>query len=378
MTECSCSALIQTMRQHAGVGLAMLALSCGKTSAQTHDPQISAPDGTDPTVLLQIDEQVGVIRVDDQRIYWTGGQGLDTLGAAALRSCAKEDCAHTVVTYDASGTDPTPGFGLENGQIYWFHYNGDHPGASWTVRGCSVAGCGTTAPTVITTVMTNLPSAVAFTQDSLFITTYPGVYRFPLAEGGDPDLVVSGVNAVGALLAQGDYLYWFDQKQDSARSSTLRRARSDGSDSPQTLADDLEVDWYPNYYQPQYPSGGLAFDATSVYWSQGAIRGSIVRCPLDGCSGAPEVVAAPVRSPTTLQLDGENLYFQHDTSSRGLAVSSCALGACELGDPIATGLDAINALAIDDQYFYTATTDQTIPSDAVWSDPTAQIRRFPK
>jgi hypothetical protein len=122
----------------------------------------------------------------------------------------------------------------------------------------------------------------------------------------------------------------------------------------------------------------LRVDSAYAYWSQSVLAGSIQRCPLTGCSGKPEFVVSSVRSPTSLLLDQQKLYFQHETDAFQYALSSCTIGQCDTPDLLAAGIDSSTAMAVDDEYVYVSTTSQDLslrfPSDA----PAVQIRRFAK
>jgi hypothetical protein len=339
--------------------LALTTLACSSSVELSTAPHLTA--SSDPTVLGVINEQVSAIAVDEERIYWSGGPG----EAHALRSCRKQDCAGSLLTYDPSQSGA---FGLANGEIYWTHREDSNAQDTWALLACSVSGCRSGPRTVAVDIVGIVNIAVdsfVFTADTAYFSTGYQIWRIPLAGNrAEPESFLASGGPLTAFAAQGDYIYWLGW----ARSSAVQRTRKDGTGAIEVLAENLDI----------APHAGLALDATHVYWSEGTLYGSILRCPLSGCVGAPEVFAAPIRSPTTLQLDGARLYWQHDTMSLGLAVSSCSLGACVPADPIVHGVEASNALAIDDQYLYTATTDAMLDDDAWLNHPSAQIRRISK
>jgi hypothetical protein len=356
------------MRPHLAILLPIFALSCASKSLDLQATPHVTPS-KDPTVLGSIDEQVTNIAVDDERLYWMGSQGQFTgFGGFSLRGCEKKNCASTLVTYDSGEAEPAGSFGVENGQIYWFHFHSEEPSPRWDLRGCDVSGCASAARMVVADIAWQ-NSPVAYSSDAVYL----GLTRIPLS-GNAPALAIATVAAstdwIMTIGIQDDYLYWVEPSP--GLTGTLRRAFTSGDSAPEDLAHDVEI------APPPYFRSELAFDSSYVYWTQGTLKGAIERCPLAGCTGAPEVVAAPIRSPLTARIDGSKIYWLHDSSTQGFEVSSCTLGNCTQASLLASGVDGANALAIDDQYLYTASTDHGLNPDLPWNNPMAQIRRFPK
>jgi hypothetical protein len=340
----------------------LLALGCSSSVELSALPHLTA--SSDPTVLAVVNERVRTLAVDDRRIYWLGsvdGEGLD---AGTLHSCEKQACVGSLLTYGAAGrTFLRLPVGLAGGQVYWWELGADNLGA---LNACDVSGCEHGVRTVAAHVADI--TAAAFSADYAYVVVAPprGVLRIPLA-GNDNDAQPEQLFARGALdilsiAVQSDYLYG----QGLGGNASVERARVDGSGEVEVLADHLGID----------NSASLTLDASHVYWSDDALSGSIVRCPLAGCAGAPESLVVPIRLPTALQVDGPNLYWEQDTTASGAVISSCALTHCVPSEPIARGVDDMAVLAIDDEYLYTATTDQNFGPD--WPNPSASIRRIRK
>ena len=329
---------------------------------------------TDPTVLGNITEKVEALAVDDRRLYWLGTDGNADGRKVSLRSCLKEQCVDSLVTYAADRVNEASGFGLENGEIYWFQP--DQSG-QWNLLACDVAGCGK-QPRNVGFGTPSAPGISAFTPEALyFCSTLDGLRRVSLSgDAASNKLDSDAAHGCNSLTVGGGYVYWSVSTAGPLYGiATIGRIRSDGTGPVETIADNLEMLPSSN---DEYPSNVVAVDETSVYWSQGALRGSIARCPLSGCVEAPQILAAPIRSPTTLLLNGSEIYWQHGTSTQGNAVSTCSVAQCVLTEPIVQRLESANVLAVDDRYFYTATTTQRLSADAYWTDPIAEIRRFPK
>lgn len=365
--------------------LPILALACGQKSLDLQAAPHITPS-TDPTVVGTIDEQVGPIAVDDERLYWMGTQGqfhhggANPIGGRALRSCEKRDCSRSLVTYDSGDAESAGAFGVQDGQIYWFHYSAESPYHPWSILACDVSGCGSGPRTVVAHVEL-YPDVVGYASDAIYLD----LSRIPLSGNTAPVAVATfpelGLEAFGI---HGDYLYWAERQPPpgpplSPKPAPLRRARTSGDTPPETLAESVEIFGYPYAGRDPYPSTStLVFDSSYVYWNQGTLDGEIDRCPLAGCSGAPEVVVAPIRWPLVVVVDGSKVYWLHDSSAQGFQVSSCTIGDCASPDLVASALAGSNVLAIDDQYLYSATSDRALDPDLTWNNPVAQIRRFLK
>ncbi len=90
---------------------------------------------------------------------------------------------------------------------------------------------------------------------------------------------------------------------------------------------------------------GVALDATSVYWTNG---GSVLKCPIAGCNGAPTVIASGLTSDQgAIATDGVNVYFTVNEMGSTGAVMKCPVSGCS-GAPtvIACGPSVISPTAV--------------------------------
>ena len=350
------------------ISTAFLVLGCSSSVELSAPPRLTA--SSDPTVLAVVNEQVTAIAVDDQRLYWLGSvDRLGALNSGNLQSCEKQNCVSTLVTYGAAGKASLRWIGLSGGQVYWFEITEAGGEIVRALNACDVSGC----EHGVRRVASNLANmeAAAFGSDYAYVVASYGMLRIPLT-GNDAQpepLFATDVLAVSAIAVQGDYLYWLGSREYSNVDSTVQRTRVDRSGEIETVADHLGI---------TLDGSSLALDETHVYWSDHVLSGGIFRCPLAGCSGAPEPFVGPVRLPTTVLPDGLNLYWEQDTTESGGVISSCALTACAPSGPVARGVDDYAALAVDDEYLYTATTDQKLDPYVDWTNPSASIRRIRK
>ncbi len=378
------------MSQRTGIAVALLALACSSKVELSSGPRLTASN--DPDVIGVIDEQIVSIAVDDARVYWIG---LRPSGgpspALALRSCNKDHCVDSLVTYvqgtPENGWAPfAKAFAVQNGEIFWFDLAFVKGPSTFQLEACSVAGCDVSARTMPLDPLYPVAGAAfdgesAYVCGSGFDKTFFGVQRVRLSDGASSQIV--GLDrGCGGLVSQGGYVYWLapgpEQRPQLAQ---IQRARSDGSGEIQTIADKLPIlPIFPDggaYPDVTYHSAALAVAPPNIYWAQGSLSGSIVRCPLEGCSGLPELVTSDVRSPSGVLIDQSQLYFLHDTRDQGYAISRCSLEHCE-PTPFAQGLDSLDAVAMDDTFLYTATTTQLIDPALGYVAVTASIKRVSK
>ncbi|MES1174629.1 MAG: hypothetical protein ABUL62_09875 [Myxococcales bacterium] len=365
--------------------IAVFSTACGSSVELASDPNSQPPPppeaqfkpSADPTTITEINERVGDLLVDEKRIYWAGMDG--PYGNHWLRSCAKDDCANTVINYATAYFAQS--FGVQSGQVYWLGSGGYptcHIVLSCEIDGCNGAPREVGRPHTDASTPSGCAYATTFTSDAAYLCGEQMLEKIPLS-GAGPQLRLAFPKSCSAVAVNGDFVYWLGLSDTADTSLALRRTPIDGSGSTQVLADNLRVTTNNyKYGMPEFQAQNIAFHSGFVYWSQGTLYGSIARCPLTGCLGEPEVVAQPLNTPTSLLIDGAVLYFQHGTINRGSAISRLTLPSGAPSDPLVFGVEAESALATDDLFLYTATSDAKLSADGVWLDPWASIRRIPK
>jgi hypothetical protein len=111
----------------------------------------------------------------------------------------------------------------------------------------------------------------------------------------------------------------------------------------------------------------IAVDAANIYWttpsnaqpnSMGGITldGTLKKCPLAGCSGAPTTLASGLNSPATIAVDATNVYL---ATLNGSTVAQCGIGGCGTPTTLAVGQANASGVAVD------ATSVYWIASDTV-------------
>jgi hypothetical protein len=93
--------------------------------------------------------------------------------------------------------------------------------------------------------------------------------------------------------------------------------------------------------------GGLAIDATNVYWTDGSVSGRIMKAPRGG--GAFTTLASAQDTPVALTVDTTDVYWLNGSSFA--AVMSVPIDG---GTPttLASGLAVPTAIAVDDTSVY--------------------------
>ena len=365
----------------AGLVWCLLTSACGSHSVDLDNSSLTP--SADPTAIGTVREQVMHIVVDEQRLYWSGSPDLGGGGPFKLSSCAKTDCVATLINYDTPN-NAYPFFSVQNGELFWMQGYPDNDVSATQVLDPTrtrVVLSGTRALPAVTDgqnmyLLGNTPSA-ASAADPNPDTASALLLSVPLAGAAQANPFANlGDSFPMAMQVQGDYAYLLTMADWGMGS--IQRVRTDGTGTVEVLASGFELST-DQRYQAVYSSIYLALDASYVYWGVNVLAGSVLRCPLAGCSGAPETVVAPVRMPSALLIDAGTLYFQHETDAFQYAVSSCSLNHCDQPKLVADHVDTPNVLAVDDQYLYTATTSQDLtPNDSSRVTSVAQIRRLPK
>ena len=339
------------------LSLSLGTLGCGAKAVDLDGPIIES--SSEPGVLAVVRERVEKIAVDEQRLYWIGTQlpRAYPKNVWFLRSCQKQACATTLITYDEQatrGVDGTSIFSVKDGQIYWFNLT------SRELLACPVSGCDGPPRRVASGLDF---SGAAFADDRFLFADGESIESVPLqADSRVRDAYSPLMSATIAI--RGNYVYWLATRTD------IGRARTDGSSGVETVTSDVRV--------ADEPAFGLTTDASAIYWTDNLLSGSIKRCPLAGCTVAPEKVIGPLRAPQSLLIDGSELYYEYETKPYEYALASCSLPTCASAPPLIEHVDAPGVLALDDQYLYVATTEQDVSPDNFAVDTIAQIRRLPK
>jgi hypothetical protein len=119
---------------------------------------------------------------------------------------------------------------------------------------------------------------------------------------------VEHVTGIQGLAADGLNVYWvmLDAMDMSTTASTVHSCPVSGcpATGPRTVTPLVSVTALQ--VTPQVAEGALVADGSHVYWAQ--VDGTILRCPVAGCTGDPEVIGTFDGSPTSLAVDDSSVY----------------------------------------------------------------------
>ncbi|MDI1480102.1 hypothetical protein QHF84_26020 [Polyangium sp. y55x31] len=96
----------------------------------------------------------------------------------------------------------------------------------------------------------------------------------------------------------------------------------------------------------------IAVDSANVYWTS-LVDGTVMKCAVAGCGGAPTVLASGQTSPEVIALDDISVYWgNHGTFGTDGSVMKCGLEGCA-GAPESLLTDVfVNAIAVQDAQLY--------------------------
>ncbi|HEY4106382.1 MAG TPA: hypothetical protein VGM44_20925 [Polyangiaceae bacterium] len=367
------------------VGCALLVSGCGSKTLSLDADGVVTPSA-DPSVVGSVHEDIGQLAVDDTRLYWLA---VDRENGVAntnctLRACDKLNCAASLRTIAPRKSFGALGFGVVGNEIYSFQaLDGDFgasPSAALVATDLGTGVARTLATDVFHMNQFVYRGTAAYDTDAVYFSipdpasAQNEIESISAPSGDSRNVVVMlGSEQIITIATHDDYLYWLQSPMQGLAS--LRRIIKKGTGTLELLADGLEVTKLPDQFGP---FSALAFDENDVYWAENTLSGSIDRCPLSGCSGAPEVLAAPVRAPTAIAIDSVQAHYLYELDAFSYAIAECDAGGCEPSVPSITGVDGANLLALDGDALYTATTSRNLNPNAHQASPMAEIRRFAK
>jgi hypothetical protein len=361
-------------RLHGGWLMLALCVGCGQTVNLDGGEEPVVGFGTLGPPIALMDSNVVRLAADDARLYWLETDPSRT-ERMALRSCLKDDCAATVVTYADSRVNVRAGFAVQGGELFFARQpeaGGGHDDELVAVR--------VDDPNAWRVLGSNLALTAIVTDSERVYYTTAGPYlisALPLADSASAQSRSFEPNEVPlrALAVHGDYLYWFGDAGD--RGAVLNRALRDGSGVPEVITSGIQLDASQSRGDPDAMPLGLAVDEKFVYFSENILVGSVKRCPVSGDCAVPEPVVSAIRTPMGLLLDGSKLYIEveHDAFRFGLA--ACSVEDCS-PQMLNYELDTGNSFTVDDRNVYMATTNQPYGQSSSLQSHSARIMRLAK
>ena len=170
----------------------------------------------------------------------------------------------------------------------------------------------------------------------------------PAVPQGQPQLGTGS-----ATVLDGDYLY-------EIAGGHIVRFRKDGTDSVQIIA------------RNQPDAHRIALQSEYIYWTETLPLGRLLRCPVAGCTDAPEVVASSLYYPSDLTVDDKYVYFAEPegadvnpvlrsspTSNPPLTkrISRCPVAGCVTPERLIQNQWAVSAPFVDGRFIYFSGAD---------------------
>ncbi|HMI87821.1 MAG TPA: hypothetical protein VK550_27250 [Polyangiaceae bacterium] len=331
------------------IGVWVCASGCGgKTLDLGHDTNEGPGYATPDTIAREVDAAPGTptviashqygafnIAVDDTRVYWTTSgsppPGRPDLAkeSCLVRSCMKDNCADTVVTYASGGAMPGA-LRVNRTYVYW-HSSTDLLGPQ-QILACPLDGC-IGAPTTIVE-----SGAGAFAVDDAHIYWQSGGATLMQCSfdgcAGAPTMMTFQSGRGSALELDATDIFWIEGA--STASGAIMALPKDKSAPARTFVSKLRGPY------------SLTVDSGSVYWVEPDAQGSEVtlkRCPTTGCSGDPSIVASQQQYARSLHVQGD--YADWFTADLPPLYPSNAVGTLRQC-PI-TGCGAEPRIVADDQ-----------------------------
>ena len=243
------------------------------------DTLASEPATGAPTVVAAHQYVATALAIDATRVYWTTqADGRESKAqrpaeTAVVRSCAKDDCAGTVVTYATMQHGATK-IAVNDRDVFWT-MTSDPTSVMSAIVACPIAGC-TEDPRVIVMGMTT--ESLTVDDANVYWLSSDALLRCPVSgcEGSPVVVAALGTPTGFSFLANNvvvDGASIFLAMSNGDRTARIVELDKDGAQPMRVIADGLQ--------QPQ----SLAVDAANVYWSE-AVAASIKSCPRTGCSDA--------------------------------------------------------------------------------------------
>lgn len=272
-------------------------------------------------------------------MYWVNVGGI---GGGAVKSCAFDDCASTMVKYADSWLQ-TNTVAVAGANVYW-----NDLGQEGHILTCPIAGCPDTAPTILVTSSELYRFIVDETQ--LYWATSAGTIRRCSLPGCLTSEPIGTIDGVYAIVEGGTELFVV-ALHDGSPKGDIVAVTKDGSLPPRIVA------------ASQHLPHSIAVDAERVYWTNSYAAGMVASCPRSGCDAEPIVLATAQRDPTNLVVDDRNLYFVHpfDFTHPG-EILECPLVGCGAAPKVlAQGQRAAGyGLALDGTHVYWSNGGQVL------------------
>ena len=332
------------------------------------------PVGGVPTVMASHQYGATALTIDATRIYWTTQlDGPDPVPQplseiAVVRSCAKDDCAGTLVTYATHQQGATM-IAVNDADVFWAA-NTHETSTPSAIVACPIAGCNGSSRTVMKGAA---PNGLTVDETHVYWLSSDALLRCPVTGcDGDPTVVAAlGKPTDFSFLSNSvisDGMSIFVPASDGTRTARIVQLDKEGGQPARIVADSV--------HQPQ----SLAVDAANVYWTE-ANAASIERCPRTGCEGGKALIAERTGYGALLAVQPHGAYWfssvsywmstwnYHVSASAPADLLACPLAGCGATPAVLfTETDGPMAIAADATHVYWTSRGQAKGEGPTWSN----------
>ena len=331
----------------------------------------SEPANGAPTIVAAHQYAATALAIDATRIYWTtqvdGTQSNPQAPSetAVVRSCAKGDCAGTLVTYATQQHGATK-IAVNDRDVFWTRNTDEMPVTSAIVA-CAIAGC-TGDPRVVVTGTTT--QSLTVDGDNVYWLSTDALLRCPVSGCEGAPVVVAQLGTPTAfsfftnnVVVDGASIFLAMSNGDlTARIVELDK---DGAQPMRVIAEGLQ------------PPQSLAVDAANVYWSE-AVSASINSCSRTGCTGSSGALVkrSGYAALLAVQPDGVQWFsspahwFSSMQPAGTVELLACPSTGCASSPAVlATDTDGPTAIAADASHVYWTTHGQRKYAEMVRQNP---------
>lgn len=310
------------------------ALNCGRCGHDCLGGKCSL--GKCQPIVLHAGGAPRSVAIDDEHVYWTDSTH------ALVAQVDKDGSNYLELAKGGPGNQLPFGIGIDDKSVYW--------SINYTIVRCAIGGCANT-PTTVTS--TQIFRDLLIDGDNLFWIdtdwdTSSLTYLRAISKNttnGDGGTILVGPEAELFRLAKDATHLYVTCSQTSGGNSVLRRVSKSGGSADVVAkalgpegdlwglaVDDSNVyftDWGMGMIDvssktavdatarifafDQHAPVGVVSDGVNVYWlnagaGAGVADGQLLSCPVASCT-TPSVVADKLRSPLTITLDDNAIYW---------------------------------------------------------------------
>jgi hypothetical protein len=334
-----------------------------------------------PTVIAARQYGCAALALDETRVYWSTQRpdpsAADTPEESdVVRSCEKNNCAATVVTY-ATSQPYVRDLVVDRTRVYWIGLP-VHPSNSCIVA-CPIRGCDG-PPTVIVQDV----EAMGLVVDDLhvyWLSPGAGLLRCSLQGCQGPPMLVAATEVPyrtegpGSISVDNTDVYWITRDPHPSELGSLMAVPKDGSLPPRAMVAGVHL--------PRQ----LAIGDGTIFWTEESMGGTVQSCPLTGCASEPVLIASQQAYPQSLAVGRESAYWLTSLDLGPLSffaggwrgqLVECAITGCGASPSVlATEEGGPRAVAVDATHVYWTTHSEHTSSAGGFDGAVKRMRRRP-